>query len=171
MLSIQLKNKIIKELNLDNWNGLGGEVTPLVLLDFYKKQNVEAVIHTSIKKEAINKSSINLINVGDHYSVLTINKRGNVELIDVPSDGDCLFHAAVKGQQIAKITYSHQQIKNQKNEHIILKESVKNHFQENFDSFIEKMKIILIAENSTKANNILRDLNAYLTIKESLIAS
>ncbi|EBA6038921.1 hypothetical protein BVJ30_23325, partial [Salmonella enterica] len=101
ILSIELKNKIIKDLNLDNWMGLGGEITPLVMIDFYKKQNIDLIIHAHIKKEAIKTDSIknnaiNLINVGHHYMVLTVNKTGNIELINVPGDGDCLFHAAVK---------------------------------------------------------------------------
>ncbi|HHA3644158.1 TPA: hypothetical protein ACODKL_004134, partial [Salmonella enterica subsp. salamae serovar 21:z10:z6] len=41
ILSVGLKSKIIKDLNLDNWMGLGGEITPLVMIDFYKKQNID----------------------------------------------------------------------------------------------------------------------------------
>ncbi|EAX2562395.1 TPA: hypothetical protein ACJGIO_003376, partial [Salmonella enterica subsp. salamae serovar 42:z29:-] len=49
ILSVGLKSKIIKDLNLDNWMGLGGEITPLVMIDFYKKQNIDLIIHAHIK--------------------------------------------------------------------------------------------------------------------------
>ncbi|EAS2248636.1 hypothetical protein DT214_06495 [Salmonella enterica subsp. salamae] len=172
ILSVGLKSKIIKDLNLDNWMGLGGEITPLVMIDFYKKQNIDLIIHAHIKKEAIKtdpikNNSINLMNVGDHYMVLTVNKRGSIELIDVPGDGDCLFRAAVKGQQIAKtptVNYSYQQTGNHNDEHIILKESIKTHFQNNFDTFIDDMKMILTTEKSKAANNILHDINTYIKL-------
>ncbi|ECF6093067.1 hypothetical protein FNI42_14470 [Salmonella enterica subsp. salamae] len=172
ILSVGLKSKIIKDLNLDNWMGLGGEITPLVMIDFYKKQNIDLIIHAHIKKEAIKtdsikNNSINLINVGDHYMVLTVNKRGSIELIDVPGDGDCLFRAAVKGQQIATtptVSYSYQQTGNHNDEHIILKELIKTHFQNNFDTFINDIKMILTTEKSKVANNILHDINTYIKL-------
>ncbi|EAY5146395.1 hypothetical protein ZD50_004626 [Salmonella enterica subsp. salamae] len=61
ILSVGLKSKIIKDLNLDNWMGLGGEITPLVMIDFYKKQNIDLIIHAHIKKKPLKQIQLKII--------------------------------------------------------------------------------------------------------------
>ncbi|HEB1520853.1 TPA: hypothetical protein RY449_002204 [Escherichia albertii] len=154
---LELKKQIIKALDLDYWQGPGGEIMPLVLIDFYKRHNINVNIYLNhCKVNNFDKNAINLINVGNHYNALTMNSRGNIERIDVPGDGNCLYHAVVKSHQITRKPKPYgNELQKDKPEWCILKESLKTHLDKDFDQFVEQVKCILISENTHEANKIL----------------
>ncbi len=154
---LELKKQIIKALDLDYWQGPGGEIMPLVLIDFYKRHNINVNIYLNhCKVNNFDKNAINLINVGNHYNALTMNSRGNIERIDVPGDGNCLYHAVVKSHQITRKPKPYgNELQKDKPEWCILKESLKTHLDKDFDQFVEQVKCILVSENTHEANKIL----------------
>ncbi|MCB2260962.1 OTU domain-containing protein [Escherichia albertii] len=164
---LELKKQIIKALDLDYWQGPGGEIMPLVLIDFYKRHNINVNIYLNhCKVNNFDKNAINLINVGNHYNALTMNSRGNIERIDVPGDGNCLYHAVVKSHQITRKPKPYgNELQKDKPEWCILKESLKTHFDKDFDQFVEQVKCILISENTHEANKILDKVAQYSGVK------
>ncbi|HEB1789283.1 TPA: hypothetical protein RY498_003532 [Escherichia albertii] len=164
---LELKKQIIKALDLDYWQGPGGEIMPLVLIDFYKRHNINVNIYLNhCKVNDFDKNAINLINVGNHYNALTMNSRGNIERIDVPGDGNCLYHAVVKSHQITRKPKPYgNELQKDKPEWCILKESLKTHFDKDFDQFVEQVKCILISENTHEANKILDKVAQYSGVK------
>ncbi|EFO0968949.1 OTU domain-containing protein [Escherichia albertii] len=164
---LELKKQIIKALDLDYWQGPGGEIMPLVLIDFYKRHNINVNIYLNhCKVNNFDKNAINLINVGNHYNALTMNSRGNIERIDVPGDGNCLYHAVVKSHQITRKPKPYgNELQKDKPEWCILKESLKTHLDKDFDQFVEQVKCILISENTHEANKILDKVAQYSGVK------
>ncbi|HHZ8411726.1 TPA: OTU domain-containing protein [Escherichia albertii] len=164
---LELKKQIIKALDLDYWQGPGGEIMPLVLIDFYKRHNINVNIYLNhCKVSNFDKNAINLINVGNHYNALTMNSRGNIERIDVPGDGNCLYHAVVKSHQITRKPKPYgNELQKDKPEWCILKESLKTHLDKDFDQFVEQVKCILISENTHEANKILDKVAQYSGVK------
>ncbi|EFB7458167.1 hypothetical protein [Escherichia albertii] len=164
---LELKKQIIKALDLDYWQGPGGEIMPLVLIDFYKRHNINVNIYLNhCKVNNFDKNAINLINVGNHYNALTMNSRGNIERIDVPGDGICLYHAVVKSHQITRKPKPYgNELQKDKPEWCILKESLKTHLDKDFDQFVEQVKCILISENTHEANKILDKVAQYSGVK------
>ncbi|HEB1801164.1 TPA: hypothetical protein RY502_001635 [Escherichia albertii] len=164
---LELKKQIIKALDLDYWQGPGGEIMPLVLIDFYKRHNISVNIYLNhCKVNDFDKNAINLINVGNHYNALTMNSRGNIERIDVPGDGNCLYHAVVKSHQITRKPKPYgNELQKDKPEWCILKESLKTHLDKGFDQFVEQVKCILISENTHEANKILDKVAQYSGVK------
>ncbi len=164
---LELKKQIIKALDLDYWQGPGGEIMPLVLIDFYKRHNINVNVYLNhCKMNSFDKNAINLINVGNHYNTLTVNSRGNIERIDVPGDGNCLYHAVVKSHQITRKPKPYgNELQKDKPEWCILKESLKTHFDKGFDQFVEQVKCILISENTHEANKILDKVAQYSGVK------
>ncbi|EJY9801255.1 OTU domain-containing protein [Escherichia albertii] len=164
---LELKKQIIKALDLDYWQGPGGEIMPLVLIDFYKRHNINVNAYLNhCKMNSFDKNAINLINVGNHYNTLTVNSRGNIERIDVPGDGNCLYHAVVKSHQITRKPKPYgNELQKDKPEWCILKESLKTHFDKDFDQFVEQVKCILISENTHEANKILDKVAQYSGVK------
>ncbi|HEB1166584.1 TPA: OTU domain-containing protein [Escherichia albertii] len=164
---LELKKQIIKALDLDYWQGPGGEIMPLVLIDFYKRHNINVNIYLNhCKVNNFDKNAINLIDVGNHYNALTMNSRGNIERIDVPGDGNCLYHAVVKSHQITRKPKPYgNELQKDKPEWCILKESLKTHLDKDFDQFVEQVKCILISENTHEANKILDKVAQYSGVK------
>ncbi|MCU7346594.1 hypothetical protein N6N70_19785 [Escherichia albertii] len=164
---LELKKQIIKALDLDYWQGPGGEIMPLVLIDFYKRHNINVNVYLNhCKMNSFDKNAINLINFGNHYNTLTVNSRGNIERIDVPGDGNCLYHAVVKSHQITRKPKPYgNELQKDKPEWCILKESLKTHFDKDFDQFVEQVKCILISENTHEANKILDKVAQYSGVK------
>ncbi|MCU7326773.1 hypothetical protein N6N72_07660 [Escherichia albertii] len=164
---LELKKQIIKALDLDYWQGPSGEIMPLVLIDFYKRHNINVNVYLNhCKMNSFDKNAINLINVGNHYNTLTVNSRGNIERIDVPGDGNCLYHAVVKSHQITRKPKPYgNELQKDKPEWCILKESLKTHFDKDFDQFVEQVKCILISENTHEANKILDKVAQYSGVK------